>query len=464
MGGLLYVGERRRGTKMTSKSLTLALVTVAGAWSCSPVGNPILEGSSPVHLDAAGGAAGAPEIDATGSDSDGRAISDATFELSQRCGNGDREGDEYCDDNANPTSGFGCKEDCTGLSPPVCGDYVVTSPEVCDPPSAYCDDKCTKILGSCGDGTKQSNEACDTKGESATCNANCTAVKCGDQIVNRTAKEVCDDGVNDGQPGSCATDCSDYASKSADAQYASCKDLLAAKGAAGQTLRSGFYWLKGASAAYVAYCDATSEGGGWTLVMRALDSNFDYYDALWSNTTLENENVFDFKTTKTRSKYRSYLEVPFTEIRTSELIDPAVGYSATVGTVPMTAVAFFGAMGGEGKYVEIDKGPDALVDYFDARAVFDDRQWGCRDFIAVGLNQHYGLHVQDTKSNSLGTGSGQRCDWDGGARFGQRVNSCHYSTTDRQCSGNHSGQGWGNFKNNPLPLKAKPITQLLWVR
>src|SRR5262249_45495505 len=154
----------------------------------------------------------------------------------------------------------------------------------------------------------------DSKGESATCNANCTLVRCGDRIVNRTAKEACDDGVNDGQPGSCATDCSDYASKAADAQYASCKELLAAKGAAGQTLRSGVYWLKAKDAtAYAAYCESASDGGGWTLVMRANESNFDYYDALWSNATLENENVFDFVSEKTRSKYRAYVEVRFTE-------------------------------------------------------------------------------------------------------------------------------------------------------
>jgi hypothetical protein len=446
---------------MTSKSLAVALLASTASWSCSPVANPIVEASSNFTLDAAGGA------DADGSGSDGSPIGDATAELappSQICGNGDREGDEYCDDFKNPTLGFGCNDNCTASVPAVCGDGVVTSPEVCDGPAPYCD-KCTKIVGSCGDGTKQSNEACDTKGESATCNADCTLVRCGDQIVNRTAKEMCDDGLNDGQPGSCAADCSDYASKSADAQYASCKDLLAAKSAAGQTLRTGFYWLKGKDAtAYVAFCDAVSDGGGWTLVMRAIDSNFDYYDALWSNATLENEKVFDFVTPKTRSKYRPYIEVPFTEIRTSELVDPSFGYVASVTTSQTSAQAFFGANSGEGIYVPIGTGPDALEDYFNARAVFDDRQWGCTEFIAVGLNQHDGLHVKDTDSKSLGTDSHERCDWDGGARFGQRVNSCHYSTTNHQCSGNHVGQGWGNFKNNPLPLKAKPIAQLLWVR
>jgi hypothetical protein len=294
----------------------------------------------------------------------------------------------------------------------------------------------------------------------------CTIVRCGDHLVNRTAKEVCDDALNDGQPGSCATDCSDYVSKFGEALYPSCKELLAAKRAAGQTLRTGFYWLKGKDAAtYVAYCDAVSDGGGWTLIMRAIDANFDYYDPLWSNATLENENVFDIVTKQTRSKYRPYVDVPFTEIRTSDPVDPSFGYAASV-PAQMSAQAFFGLDSGEGLGVTIDTGPDALEEYFNARAVFDDRQWGCRQFIHVGLNQHKLLNVLDTESKSLGMPplTNEHCDWDGGARFGQRVNTCHYSTSGRECSGNHGGQGWGNFKNNPLPLKAKPITQLLWVR
>jgi hypothetical protein len=448
---------------MTSKSSVVALVASAASWSCSPVANPIIEGTGGLHADAAGGA---PDTGGAGMDG---SFADAATDLpppSQICGNGEREGDEYCDDAKNPTKGFGCKDDCTGLSTAVCNDGVVTSPEVCDGPAVYCEN-CTKIVGSCGDGITQSPvEVCDSKGESATCNANCTSVRCGDQIVNRAAKEVCDDGLNDGQPGSCAVDCSDYASKAIDAQAASCKELLAAKRAAGQTFRTGFYWLKGKDAtAYVAYCDAVSEGGGWTLVMRAIDSNFDYDDPLWSNATLENEIIFDFSTPKTRSKYRPYVEVSFTEIRTSEpTVDLSVGYVAAAVGSQASAQAFFGANGGEGVGITIAMGPDSLEDYFDARAVFDDRQWGCDQFIFVGLNTHALTHVQDLDSKSLGTGTDGHCDWDGGARFGQRVNTCHYSSSGRECSGNHGGQGWGNFNNITVPLKARIIKQLLWVR
>jgi hypothetical protein len=449
---------------MTSKSWVVALAASAFGWHCSPVANPIVEVALGSGIDAAGGTGGAPDSDAAGSDA--RVEGDAFVDRgppSQICGDGEKQGDEYCDDFRNPTKGFGCNDDCSGLMPAVCMDGEVTSPEVCDGPEAYCANNCTKIVGSCGDGTTQSNENCDSKGESATCNIDCTFVRCGDRIVNRAAKEVCDDALNDGQPGSCTADCTDFVSKATEAMSPSCKDLLAAKRAAGQTLRSGFYWLKAKDGtAFVALCDTVSEGGGWTLIMRAIDSNFDYYDPLWGNATLENETSYDV-VPKTRSKYRAFAEVPFTEIRTSELVDPRVGYAATV-PAQTSAQAFFAFDSGEGVPVTIDMGPDALEEYFNARAVFDDRQWGCNQFIHVGLNQHKLLQVKDTDSKSLGAGTNEHCDWDGGARFGQRVNSCHYSVPNRECSGNHVGQGWGNFKNNPLPLKAKPISQLLWVR
>jgi hypothetical protein len=323
------------------------------------------------------------------------------------------------------------------------------------------------IVGSCGDGMIQTpSEECDAKGESATCNANCKLVKCGDQIVNRTAKEVCDDGVNNGLPGSCTPDCLDYVSKAGDAQFSNCNELLASIRSLGQSARSGFYFLRAKETApYVAYCDMTSDGGGWTLVMRAIGSNYDYYDPLWSSSTLENEASFDFVTDKTRSKYRSFLEVAFTEIRTSEPpVDLKAGYNAAVGS-QMSAQAFFGAENGEGVGITIGSGPDALEPYFEARAKPDDRQWGCDQFVHVGLNQHALLHVKDGDSKSLGAGTDGHCDWDGGARFGQRVNTCHYSTSGHDCSGNHNGQGWGNFDNFKFPLqKSKPITQLLWVR
>ena len=54
-----------------------------------------------------------------------------------------------------------------------------------------CDENC--VL-ECGNGAPDAGEDCDTSGESATCDDDCTFVDCGDNNVNEAANETCDDG------------------------------------------------------------------------------------------------------------------------------------------------------------------------------------------------------------------------------------------------------------------------------
>jgi hypothetical protein len=49
-----------------------------------------------------------------------------------------------------------------------------------------------RFLPSCGDGVMQAGEDCDTRGESATCNSDCTSSVCGDGVINAAAGEQCD--------------------------------------------------------------------------------------------------------------------------------------------------------------------------------------------------------------------------------------------------------------------------------
>jgi len=49
-----------------------------------------------------------------------------------------------------------------------------------------------RFLPRCGDGAVQEGELCDTGGESATCNADCTIPVCGDGLRNAAAGEDCD--------------------------------------------------------------------------------------------------------------------------------------------------------------------------------------------------------------------------------------------------------------------------------
>jgi cysteine-rich repeat protein len=60
--------------------------------------------------------------------------------------------------------------------------------------SATCDADCTAVT--CGDGTTNTSagEACDDSGESVTCDPDCTTATCGDGTTNPSAGETCDDG------------------------------------------------------------------------------------------------------------------------------------------------------------------------------------------------------------------------------------------------------------------------------
>lgn len=57
----------------------------------------------------------------------------------------------------------------------------------------------------CGDRVIEPGEQCDDGTESATCNTDCTAAACGDGVVNRTAGEECERGLD--PPGTCSRRC-----------------------------------------------------------------------------------------------------------------------------------------------------------------------------------------------------------------------------------------------------------------
>ncbi|MBZ0115841.1 MAG: hypothetical protein K8H88_02515, partial [Sandaracinaceae bacterium] len=114
-------------------------------------------------------------------------------------------------------------EHCVGgrCAASLCGDGVVQAPETCDDgsggaraQSATCDVDCTAVQ--CGDGVVNTlaGEDCDgdgtgTGGETVSCNTDCTRARCGDGLVNRSAGEDCD-GDEAGAPGettTCDADC-----------------------------------------------------------------------------------------------------------------------------------------------------------------------------------------------------------------------------------------------------------------
>ena len=129
----------------------------------------------------------------------------------ETCDNGDMaNGNLYCE--YGPFSGCKvCDRNCQQQNgiPRYCGDGVIstTAGEVCDPYKAddpnspYCSENCKQIIGSCGDGKLNGNEACDP-GLDPYCLSDCSRSEgyCGDNDVN--GNEVCDNGENNGN-----TDC-----------------------------------------------------------------------------------------------------------------------------------------------------------------------------------------------------------------------------------------------------------------
>ncbi|MFM7203067.1 MAG: fibrinogen-like YCDxxxxGGGW domain-containing protein, partial [Myxococcota bacterium] len=96
----------------------------------------------------------------------------------------------------------------------------------------------------------------------------------------------------------------------------SCKDQLTRV----PSSASGLYTIDpdGAStsiAAYQVYCDMTSDGGGWTLVIKANGSasTFTYDSAYWTNITLLNTTSPGYDTNE--AKLSSFNNVALTEIR-----------------------------------------------------------------------------------------------------------------------------------------------------
>jgi len=81
---------------------------------------------------------------------------------------------------------------------------------------------------------------------------------------------------------------------------------------------SGVYWIDpdgdGSIEPFQAYCDMTTDGGGWTLLMKLNGDNetFQYSSAYWTDSQVFNAASPDFDTTE--AKLQSYNSVPFDEV------------------------------------------------------------------------------------------------------------------------------------------------------
>ena len=215
---------------------------------------------------------------------------------------------------------------------------------------------------------------------------------------------------------------------------------------------NGLYWLDPDNTApFEAYCDMSN--GGWTLVMKAINDNFEYDDPVWTTSTVESEHDFDFTTG--RSKYIAFNSVPFSQMRSTDPIVFTDEYIHNSHRQKTSALFLFSGQG-----IDVTAG---LISYFNDISTPENQSFGCGQFPKYGFNQLqlFGLQPVGTQPD---------CDHNGGARWGQRVNAI----LDGDSA--HSGQGWGAYSTicDPYSLDGSHdplcdmglfhISQLMWVR
>jgi len=400
------------------------------------------------------------------------------------CGDGIVDAGEECDD-ANLDDADACTNACADAA---CGDGIVGPGEACDDGNEEDADECSNAcaLGSCGDGKPQPGEECDdgNADDADKCLGTCLLAKCGDGVVQDGAEDcddandddddacsntcvlpTCDDGVKNasesgvdcggpncpkcGLGAACGEDADceiGVCSQQVCVSNKSCKSLLAGD----NTLKDGLHIIdpdeNGAIEPFEAYCDMTHDGGGWTLIMKSINTNIHYDDALWENALTLNPVDFDFATNGKKSKYQGFLNVGFAELRTSA-VNGATSHIQMLAAPVASATALF-----TGPAVQVST--MTLLPYFEAiHLAFDKHIAACNPSTKY---VNYGINLK--KINGVGfLNDGPQCDWNGGARFGLRVNG------NNNNSGNHGGQGWGTYATIDGAY-VSIMTQLLWVR
>jgi hypothetical protein len=83
---------------------------------------------------------------------------------------------------------------------------------------------------------------------------------------------------------------------------------------AGNALGDGLYWLTDGVTPQQVFCEMTTDGGGWTLVLKAdgQQTTFRYDQALWTNTATFNPTGTDFD--QQQAKLATWNYVPFTQM------------------------------------------------------------------------------------------------------------------------------------------------------
>jgi cysteine-rich repeat protein len=160
---------------------------------------------------------------------------------------------------------------------------------------------------------------------------------CGNGTVE--SPEDCDDGNEDDTDG-CTTSC-------LGTTYLSCRELITAH----PGLTSGLYYLDTRDPAapslppYRAYCDMTpGNSGGWTLVLKADGRNttFDDDSTYWTDSLLLNPEAPDLD--QTEAKLRSFVTVPFSELRVGLVAPGGAASQIRWLTLPVSGTSLLAAL------------------------------------------------------------------------------------------------------------------------
>ena len=255
--------------------------------------------------------------------------------------------------------------DCGGACAAKCGDGKACG-AAGDCGSGVCVNG-TCAVAACDDAVKNGNEAdidcggaCAVKcGDGKACGA---ASDCGSGVcTNGTcAAPACADGIKNGGEtdvdcgGVCATKCAVGKACAASADCGSgavctgnvcvlptsCKSILAGK----PGIASGVYTLDpdgaGAKPSFQAYCDMVSDGGGWTLALKAdgAKQTFTYAAPLWTNATLLATDKPDLD--KNEAKLATWNDIAFADVRVA-IVDANVTRAVKIPKASASLAAIF---------------------------------------------------------------------------------------------------------------------------
>ncbi len=160
---------------------------------------------------------------------------------------------------------------CENGQPGECDPFLGALEESCDGVDNDCDGDTDEGLGiqTCGVGPCEHSEEVCANGQKVICDPLLGAVE-----------EICFDTIDN--------DCNGEADEIADCSFVSCKAIHASYPA----LSDGVYTIDpdgdGGTDPFQVYCDMTTDGGGWTLIMKLSKNEFCYGSTRWTDQTPRN--------------------------------------------------------------------------------------------------------------------------------------------------------------------------------